>query len=505
MILMAAQEIFDEARAYLEGVKLSDGSPHPVDVEKAISLLNELLNHNVGHSVLLHVLGSAYLAKGHFGLAIQLLSQVTVREPKMGDAWNNLGLAFRGVNDWQRAADCCDKAAKLLGQSLIWSNAAGCYLNRGLPHRVLERTQKALEINPDDIKAQWHKALALLELGRYEGDAWDLHEVRLIGGANENIANRNYHGAETTPWWDGKAAHVGEKNRGGWRPLRVAIHGEQGMGDEIMFASCLPDAIATGAEIIFEPSPRVAGLMKRAFPDIKVHGTDAIDGKAWIDDWGHPDAKCALGSLPKFYRRSRSAFPSTPYLKSDPEKKAYWDTELKKKGDGFRVGLAWQGGVPQTRVETRSFHPRLFAPFFDLDVQFVSLQYDPTARQNVGEVLEQYGVEIVHFPKAVEARDPDTGGPSDLEELAAIIDCLDLVITVPQTAYHIAGGLGKPTWVLTPSEPDWRLRVEGDDDPWYGSVRLFRQEPGTREWEPVIAQVREALGKFVTPRMEAAE
>ena len=484
MQLVSAKDVFDEARQCLEG-KTLDGKPYPKDLDKAEKLLNELLNNNVGSPQVLYVLAALHMCRANFGLAIQVLSQLTQANPQFGEAWNNLGLCFRGINDWDKAVFCMRQAGKYIDHPDIPCNLSGLHLNRNMAEKALEYANSGLAINPEHIKLQWHKAMALLEMHRFD-EAWDLHESRLVGGANENIAPRNYHGSETTPWWDGKSKET------------VVIHGEQGMGDEIMFASCLPDAIATGAKIIFEPSPRLEKLFQRSFPETSVYGTDLVDGRKWIKTLGKPDSKCAIGSLPKFYRRTAESFPGTPYLVPDPQLKAWWGDKLRALGPKPKIGIAWQGGVSSTRVDARSFHPSLYAPLFKHEAHWVSLQYDKTAKACVEEVKRDLGIEIAHWPKAVEARDPETGKPSDLDELCALMSNLDMVISVCQTTIHFAGALGIPCLCLTPSQPSWRYgAVEGPGMPWYKSVRQIRQKKETSDWNPVIAEANAMLGRFL--------
>jgi hypothetical protein len=498
-----AEDVFNEAKYFLEG-KNADGSARPKDLKKAEALLNETLDNNLGNFMVLYVLGSLHMQRRHFGLAIQLLSHVTQTHPKFGEVWNNLALAYRGVNDWNRAILCAKEAAKFIDHADIPCNLAGLHLNRHMPEDALKYADAALAKDPDHIKAKWHKAMALLELRKW-AEAWDFHESRLVeGGANYNIATRNYHGPDgMTPWWDGgTAGFIEEAEHGAFeRQATVVIHGEQGMGDEIMFSSCIKDAIATGANIILEPSPRLEKLFKRTFPEAAVYGTDHVDGRKWIEELGRPDFKCAVGSLPKFYRRREEDFPGTPYLTPDRGKRAWWSDKLKALGSKPRIGLAWQGGVASTRNDARSFHPMQFAPLFHHDVAWVSLQYDSTARQNVEDVKRELGVKITHWPKAVESHDPETKKPNDLDELAALISKLDLVISVCQTAVHFAGALGVPCLCLTPSQPSWRYSaIESMRMPWYNSVKLIRQPIGTTDWAPVIAEVDRRLGQFLAER-----
>lgn len=489
MQFVAANEVFKQARQFIEG-RTVEGGEHERNFDKAEKLLHELLNHNIGSDLILYTLGSLYLTKGQYGMAITLLSQVTQMKPAFGEAWNNLGLAFREYGDWDKGAFCVEQAMKTLDHPDIPTNMAGFCITRNMPEKALAYSEMALEKDPEHIKAKWHKALALLELQKWD-EAWDYHETRLQGGANEIIALRNYHGEAQTPVWDGKTK------------ARVVIHGEQGMGDEIMFASCVPDALATGAEIIFEPSPRMEKVFARAFPKAKVYGTDDVDGRRWINDLGKPDFKIALGSLPKLFRRSEKAFPGTPYLVPDADKRAWWSEKLQALGRRPNIGLAWQGGVMATRYDARSFHPGHYAPLFAHDANWISLQYDKTAQACVQEVREKQGVKLHHWPRAVEQYGPD-GKPQDLDELIALVSKLDLVVSVCQTAIHVAGALGIPCLCLTPSQPSWRYGAgERTSMPWYRSVRLIRQAKGSDDWEPVIQEAADRVGQFIQQRKTA--
>ena len=493
MEYVKANDIFTEARKYFEG-RTDTGEPCEQDLDKAESLLNELLDHNLDNPLILYTLGSLHLAKGWAGLAVVLLNMVTRLDPKFGEAWNNLGLAYRNLGEWDKAAVCVDRAISLIDNPDIPCNMAGVLLNRNTPDEALKYADAALAINPTHVKAKWHKALALLEKRRW-AEAWDLHDARLEGGGSCEIADRNYHGDERTPLWDGKTKGT------------VVIHGEQGMGDEIMFASCIRDAIDTGANIILEPSPRLANIFARAFPECAVYGTDKVHGEDWIEKLGPPDFKCPMGTLPKFYRRSDVEFPGKPYLVPNPDLKAWWRDKIKALGSRPNIGLAWQGGVKQTRADVRSFHPSFFAPLFqEFDANWISLQYDNTAFDCVKEIKETLGYKISHWPRAVEQRNPQTGEMNNLEDLVALISNLDLVVSVCQTAIHVAGALGVPCLCLTPSEPSWRYGAGVSEDmPWYNSVKLIRQQEKTRDWEPVIQEVYAHVGAFLAEQKEAKE
>lgn len=498
MILVEAEAHHKKAIAYLEGVL--DGKPHERNLPLAEKMLNEVLNYNIGNPVILLTIALHHLSVGHYGQAISLFHHIVAMSPQFGEAWNNLGLAYKMVPDFAKSEVALKNAARFIKgeaeRADIYCNLSAINITRNRPEHVIQWADKALALVPDHAKSLWHKGLALLEMRKWD-EAWDLHEYRLHGGSPGEIAERNYHGPDgMTPEWDGKS------------PGLIVIHGEQGIGDEVMFASCIPDALKVpGTSFICEPSKRLEALFARSFPEIKFYGTNDTDGRAWIDKHGRPDFKIALGSLPKFFRRSDEAFPGTEYLVPDKAKRQWWGEKLNALPRKPNIGIAWQGGVDSTRYDARSFHPSEFAPLFAaIDANWISLQYDATAQTCVNEVKEALGVKITHWPAAVEQRNPETGKMSDVDELAALISKLDIVVSVCQTAIHISGSLGTPTLCLVPSEPSWRYGA-GDSElmPWYASVKLLRQEKGTSEWRPVIERAAKELTELFADIRAAAQ
>ena len=279
--------------------RLHQGLGSPKDLDAAESIYNEILNKNIGNPQVLYCLGTLYMERGFLGLSIQILSQVTNLAPDFGEAWNNLGMAFRGEHMLDAADQAFEQAERCLPRIAdIPSNRAGIRINAGAPEDALAHAGRALDIDPAHNQARFHKALALLELQRWN-EAWEAHEARLgveKGPAESSIAERNYHtNGATTPWWDGKTK------------ARVVIHGEEGLGDEIMFASCIADANKTGSELIIEPNPRLHALFERSFPDCKVHGTHATDGGEWTAKWGRPDYQDGSSGRNKHEQGANSA------------------------------------------------------------------------------------------------------------------------------------------------------------------------------------------------------
>lgn len=462
---------------FIEAQKIHQGLDGRIkDVPKAEYMYNSILTNSPDNPWVLACLGALHLELGHYGLAALILDAVVQHLPDNGDAWANLGLALKHMRKTDDSYHAYLKAAELLPESSdIRSNIAGLFVNMGQPNEVLKYSEEALKLNPDNSHAQWHKGLALLELQRFD-EAWDWHEARLIIHHGKNVAQREYHKNKTNPTaqWNGRANILGKRDL-------VVIHGEQGLGDEVMFGSCIPDAVATGADIIVECSPRLHKLFARSFPDVRVFGTNVLNGSKWPKGFPNPeqvDYKCALGSLPRFYRRGISTFPGTPFLIPNPTLAGRYAKRLERLGDRPKIGIAWQGGVQTTRVDLRSVTPIQLIPILTQDADFISLQYTKEAKNELEVIKNTVGVTVHHWEEAAEAR--------DLDVLAALISQLDLVISVCQTDIHLAGGLGVPTWVMVPSRPSWRYGVEGNM-PWYDSVNLYRQQGN--DWDGLIETI----------------
>lgn len=436
------------------------------EVDQAILCLTDHLNGNFWDADALFMLSGCLLSKGKDGLAAGLLKLALSIKPKFPEALLNLGGCFRNVHKNDQAEAVWNMALELetipLERAKIYSNIAGCYINNGTPEKAIEFLNKALDIAPEFTSAKFNRGLAYLEMGDWRR-GWEGYEAGFESG---DRTRRTY---KKLPVWDGS------------KGKKVIVWGEQGVGDEIMFASVIPDLIKDSAKVIFDCHPRLVKLFERSFPGLEIHGTrKTLSNIDWVET---TDADCSvcISSLPKFYRNAQNAFPGRPFLKADPDAVQKWRALGNRK---MRVGLAWAGGTSKTRSDLRSIPLLDFAPVLKtLNADFYSLQYTEDAAREVCELGEKTGIVVQHYPGAVEARDYD--------ETANFVASMDLVITVCTAIVHLSGGLGIPTWVLAPSKPAWRYAKAGM--PWYSSVTLYRQ--GT-SWAETLDHVAGDLAHF---------
>lgn len=266
---------------------------------------------------------------------------------------------------------------------------------------------------------------------------------------------------------------------------KIVIALEQGLGDQIMFASCLPDLQKLEPDTIYlETHARLETLFQRTFPNANIIPTQQDQSFDWLKHATDADCYVQLGELPGFFRTDTGCFPHHDgYLVANPALCANWKQHLKTCPGNLKVGFCWKGGIEKTRSHIRSIMPEQLAPLFALPgITWVNLQFGTTQ------------AEIERLPTPVAGSHlvlPEQVG-QDMDELAAIIDALDLVVTVCNTVVHMAGALGKPALVLTPYLPEWRYGMK-DRMPWYPAVQLFRQAYGENAWETVLDQVGNAL------------
>lgn len=399
-------------------------------------------------------------------LALDAWNGVLLRTPKNGRAHaEKAALLFR-MGRFSEARVSLERA-RILGaseadvslyESLIEAEA-------GDPE-VAVRGIETLRGRFEDAEIDWNLAHVRLSSGDFER-GWPLYEARLRKSSDS--PRRAYRFGE----WQGEPVRPGE----------LLVMAEQGLGDEIMFASCYPDLIRRAPGCVIECDPRLETLIRRSFPGASIAGVPRGNDRTWLA--AHPQLRLQVhaGSLPRFFRDRRERFPRHDgYLRPDPERVQAWRNRLEALGGKAKVGIAWNGGLAHTRRALRCVPPEQFAPLLrDPTLTFVSLQYDDQGAV-AARLHELSGARISVFEESF----------ASLDENAALTRALDVVVTVCSSVAHMSGAVGVPTWVLTPKAAEWRYQRGGDSMPWYPAVRLFRQDQG-ESWDEVVARVAEAL------------
>jgi Flp pilus assembly protein TadD len=250
---------------------------------------------------------------------------------------------------------------------------------------------------------------------------------------------------------------------------RLLVYGEQGLGDEIMFASIYPDLAGRVRDITLLCDVRLRALFERSFPSMNVLGAPREEFPARAAVLEGIDKAVPAGSLGQYFRRRAADFPARAYLRADGEKVKRWQEKLAALGSGRRVGISWIGGLQRTGRSRRSLTLEQLEPVLRLPgIQWVSLQHNDGGA----------GGPIHRFPDVTR----------DMDELASLISALDLVVSVCNTNVHVAGALGKEVLVMAPFVPEWRYGLSGERMVWYPSARVFRQAR-YGAWEEVLASI----------------
>jgi len=456
-------------------------------------------------------LGSALLALGKWRAASACLSEALRLDETFLPARLHRGVARRELGDYTGAIEDFEYGMKLapedsdlpanLGAVLRESGfpqralAVLCQnlclhpqhvptlVNLGMVHTDLGQTREALAcfaaaINkePGNASAQFALGLTLLQQGNFS-EGWKKYEYRFKTDwySKDSVPDSN-------PRWDGRELAAGS---------RLLITSEQGIGDQIMFASCLPDTMARARECIVECDERLKPLFARSFPTITFTKSAARE----VTEHTHRAiaAQIPFGSLPSLWRNSAADFPnSLGYLKPDPDRVLAWATKLAPWRRHKKIGLAWRAGTPRTGAAKRSTQIVDWASLFALpNLLTVSLQHD-ARKEELAQINELTQGRLLTPPD-------DDHSP---ENCASIIANLDLIITVCGTIAHLAGGVGRPVWIATPRFPEWRYGLTGSTWIWYPSARLWRA--GEAGWPALADAMSEEFASCLTPELGRA-
>lgn len=402
--------------------------------------------------------------------ALSVAARALQRNPSGYEAHKYHGLAHQKLHDPMRALACFDTALKMRADDAELHDYRGvAFLELGKLPQAIECYERALALRPDFSLSAFHRALARLQLADYR-NGWGDYELRQL---NQDYLRRE----DAYPEWDGSSL----------AGRTILIYREQGLGDEIMFASCLPQLIQAAGHCIIECEPRLQGIFRRSFPAATIYASTPDGGLPREIAGRAIDFSIPAGSIPRFLRRDLGEFPRHHgYLEADPARVALWRDRLSRLGPGLKVGVSWAGGVRKTRRALRSLPLDRWLPILQTPgARFVSLQYTADAGATTSAFRDHYGIPIEHWAEAID----------DYENTAALVSALDLVVSVCTAVIHLGGALGRPVWVMAPYSPEWRYGFSGDTMPWYPSVRIFRQ-PAFGEWEPVTISVAAELGRL---------
>ncbi len=442
-------------------------------------------------------LGMIEREQGNIDKAIECYKKAIECQPDLAEAWNNLGTALQDQLKWPESVEHHRRAIELkpdyaqahfnLGNGYRcqdqFAEAIDCYnraltldpdnadtlVNLGLAHQRIHQFdlarsyyQRALAIDTSSVEGHVNRAYLNRLLGNL-ADGWDEYEWRFQAEPQQRQFDK--------PLWNGQPR----------AKETLFVYAEQGIGDEVMFASCLPDVLEKIPNCIVECDPRLVPIYQRSF--------DSATIIASSDTGNHSlppfDMQSPVGSLPRWTRRRLEDFPGRQsFLVADSNRVTQWKTRLADFGSKLKVGVSWRGGRKPETKRQRSTAIDNWASILNVsNAEFFNLQYGDCT-QEIADCQRSTGVSIHNYSEV----DPLI----ELEEFCAFISALDLVISIDNSTVHFAGALGKDVWTLLPFNPDWRWMLDREDSPWYPSMRLFRQSK-PNDWENVFNEVADML------------
>ena len=456
-------------------------------IEEALESYDRALNINPDYAEALNNRGNVLRDLKRFDEALETLDRALTIEPNYAGALNNRGNALRDLKRLDEALESYDRALAIKPDNAGALNNRGVTLsglkrfdealetfdrvlrikpdyveahyNRGVALQALHRVEEALEsydralkINPDYADAQWNESLCRLLMGDF-ALGWQKHEWRWkkeLGIGNP----RNFE----QPLWLGKEDLENKT---------ILLHSEQGLGDTIQFCRYARQTAQLGAKVILEVQPPLKTLLK------DLEGAAMVFGRG--ENLPDFDYHCPLLSLPLAFKTDLSNITNSSYLKSDRQKIEAWESRLNKHSKK-RVGLVWSGSTGHQNDHNRSIAFEEFKTLVNDHADYYCLQKELRSADKA--VLEQaHNIRFLGDEL------------KDFSDTAALVELMDLVITIDTSVAHLAGAMGKEVWILLPFNPDWRWLLGRSDSPWYQSARLFRQ-PRIGDWQSVLVDVK---------------
>ncbi len=433
-------------------------------LEEAERLTRHALAAAPDHPDVLHLAGILAFRRKVLPEALALMERALALAPDAPLHLRNICELYRTLGRLDDALAAGQRAAELApGDPMALHNLSILHYERLEPDAALACADRALALEPNLPGAHFERAEVLLLQGKM-AEGWEEYEWRYrIAGAPQLMPPTD------KPQWDGAAMPE----------TTLLLIADQGFGDVIQFARYIPWVLERAPKIAIAGSLEVMPLLRQIAPDVQVF-------QNWAECPAYT-AFCPLSGLPRLHGTRVDNVPApVPYLTADPARVARWRARLDQlTPTGYRrIAITWAGRPTHNNDRNRSTALADFTPLASLpNTALVSLQKgDPAAQAGsfFGRApLLNLGAEI-----------------TDFADTMAILDCVDLLVSVDTSVVHLAGAMGRPAWVLLPRAPDWRWLLERRDSPWYPSLRLFRQDE-RRRYRPLIEQAAaEARARF---------
>ena len=433
-------------------------------LEEAIEAYNKALAIKPDYAEAYNNMGITLKEQGKLEEAIEAYNKALAIKPDYAEAYNNMGNALKEQGKLEEAIEAYNKALAIKPDYAEAYNNMGVTLQeQGKLEEAIEAYNKALAIKPDYADAYHNKSLAFLAAKDFN-QGFIQYEWRWKAKKQHKTFLQS-----AKPMWNG------EKNQ------RVLVWGEQGIGDEIMFSSIIPDIYAASLRILVKCDKRLIPLLKRSFP------TDVIyfskDLPVPEDEY---DFHIPMGSLPLIFRKSLDSFKKSAsgYLKYDKSKTESIKAQLMQEYGKKIVGISWKTVAPIRGSMNRNIDlAKLTSALDSSNTQLISLQYGDISDE-IEAVKRDFGIEVIQFS--------DVDNKNDIDGLAALMAACDTVVTIDNATTHLSGALGLPTKLMLPLTADWRWGLSDNRSYWYDAVQLYKQSE-VNDWHSESADMPSVL------------
>lgn len=432
--------------------------------DDALVFYNESLKAKPDYAMAWSNKGSIYKQKHQLQEALDSYEKAIQLDPKRTDDLINYALVLADLGHCNEALEVCDLAIQMGAKGHVIEFNRGFILSSLMrDDEAIEAYRRSIAMSPEYAPAHWNLSNSLLRTGKYK-EGWQEFEWRwktpLTG-----LRERDFH----QPKWLGKENIKGK---------RILIHAEQGLGDTLQFCRYLKLVAELGATVYFEVQTPLFELMK------------TIDGPTSVYAQGSQlpefDFHCPLMSLPLAFETEVNNIPaSIPYIKADPIKVSYWK-KIVPNNNRLKVGLVWSGGFRADQPATWAVNNRRNMPIHYLeylntiDADFYSLQKGEPAESELANVIaNNWQGPCIHNP---------TINIKNFTDTAALIECLDVIISVDTSTAHLAGAMGKRVLLLNRFDTCWRWGINTNQTPWYPETKIIRQL-SAGDWNSVLSQL----------------
>jgi tetratricopeptide (TPR) repeat protein len=440
-------------------------------------------------------MGNALLEQHNLEEAIEAYKKVLVIKPDYVDAYNNMGNALLEQHNLEEAIEAYKKALVIKPDYVdAYYNMGNALQDQGKLEEAIEAYNKALAIMPDYVDAHYNMGNALLEQHNLEKaieaykKALDIQPDNADTHHNLSLAllsARDFnHGFIKSEWrWktkkrDGTFLQSAKPMWNGEKNQRVLVWGEQGIGDEIMFSSIIPELYATSLKILVKCDKRLIRLFERSFPGDVIYFSK--DQPVPEDEY---DFHIPMGSLPLTFRKSLDSFKKSAsgFLKYDMNKTESIKAQLMHEYGKKIIGISWKTASSTKNSLSRNIDlAKLVRALDNSNTQILCLQYGDISDE-IEAVKRDFGIEVVQFS--------DVDNKNDIDGLAALMAACDTVITIDNSTAHLSGALGLTTKLMLPYTANWRWGLSGNSSYWYDAVQLYRQSK-VNDWYSVLVQIK---------------